>query len=474
MAKKQKVITRLKPIPYTLVDLSTSLREPQFSPTLVINNGQTNIQLFSTPDLPNNKRGFKYISCRPNPYLDSLLYSTTDLPPYHVHWSYFDRSPEMFVDEKMTTVGTRDNDGWRSTRANVGIREGTWYIEYKIINGISDKEITETDNESPASHGLDEISRSVTPMHNSNMNSSAHVRMGIARREAALEAPVGFDGYGYAIRDINCEKIHLSRRSEIKVKNNSNNDEIFNEDLKIGDIIGILVELPSMDIQKKIASAMISERVLSDPKNMDENVNDKLLQNSFIEKGIEREMIPIKYKSELFFEEYEYTGSHTMEHLLNPVTVFGEHAIPDKERFQPAKLPNSSITLYVNGEKKGIPFENLYAFLPPASEQRMARTGGGKVLQNKKSQDTFIIDNDDGELGYYPMVSCFRGGAIKINSGNDVWKLPNDLKEKFNNGLVKSYGDRIKSHTVEEYIADVIDNAVNKYLDKKELSLINM
>lgn len=465
MVKKQRVIPRLKPVPYTLRDLSTTLKQPQLSPATTINNGQSRkIQLYSTPDLPNNKRGFKYVPCRPNPFLDSSLYSTTDLPPYHVHWSYFDRSPEMYVDEKMTTVGTLDTNGWRSSRASVGIREGSWYIEYKIINGIDEKAREKTNNEynSNDNDNNNETSRSVTPMH--NMNLSSHVRLGIARREASLEAPVGFDGYGYGVRDINCEKIHLSRRSES-----------FNEDLKIGDVIGILVELPDMKTQRELAQSMIMQETLSDPKFNEPSVNNtdnnNIIENSFLEKGIERDMIPIKYKGELFFEQYEYTSSKAMEHLLNPVTVFGERAIPDKERFQPAKLPNSSMTLYVNGEKKGILFENLFAYLPPASEQRMARTGGSKVSHKKQKDDAFIVDHDDGELGYYPMVSSFRGGAIEINSSTKIWEIPQDIKDKIANGDIKPYGTRIKSFITEEYMSDLIDNTVNRYLDKKELEL---
>lgn len=462
MAKKQRVIPRLKPVPYTLADLSTSLRQPLLVPATVINNGHRDIQLYSTPDLPNNKRGFKYVPCRPNPYLDSVLYSTTDLPPYSARWSYFDRSPEMFVDPGMTLVGSQESDGWRSSRASVGIREGSWYIEYRIVSGICDLE----SGDSTERQGS-ELSRSVTPMH-SNMNLSSHVRVGIARREASLEAPVGFDGYGYGIRDIGCEKVHLSRRNEIK-----DGEHVCSSDLKVGDVIGILVELPNIETQKKIAREMIIEKTLSDPQfdgTVTNTSDSKQLQNSFIEKGVEREMIPIKYKGELFFEEYEYTSSKTMEHLLNPVTVFGERAIPDKEKFQPAKLPNSSITLYVNGERRGTPFENLFAFLPPASEQRMARNTS-KGSSKKSREESFIVDRDDGELGYYPMVSCFRGGAVEINASGEVWQTPEDLKEKFERGSTKPYGDRAKYKIIEEYVYDLVDNAVNTYLDKKETAL---
>lgn len=465
MAKKQRVIPRLKPVPYTLADLSTTLRQPQLVPATVINNGRSQIQLYSTPDLPNNKRGFKYVPCRPNPYLDSVLYSTTDLPPYGVRWSYFDRSPEMFVDQNLTHVGTQESDGWRSSRASVGIREGSWYIEYRIVSGIG-----EVENGDNLERQTSELSRSVTPMHN-NMNLASHVRLGIARREASLEAPVGFDGYGYGIRDINCEKVHLSRRSEIKEGDNV----CSGDDLKIGDVIGLLVELPDMETQTRIARSMIVEKTLSDPHLEKETgegkSNSKSLQYSFVEKGIEREMIPIKYKSGLFFEEYEYTSSKNMEHLLNPVTVFGERAIPDKEKFQPAKLPNSSITLFVNGERRGVPFENLFAFLPPASEQRMARSASKPSSKKNREEESFIVDRDDGELGYYPMVSCFRGGVVEINASGGVWQEPEELKEKLAKGAVRPYVDRVKHKVIEEYVYDLVDNAVSKFLDRKEYAL---
>lgn len=478
MTKKQRVIPRLKPVPYTVADLTLKLQQPQLSDaTSVYNNNNKNInkdisgenehiRLFSTPDLPNNKRGFKYLPCRPNPYLESNMYSTTEAPPHGVHWSYFDRSPEMYVSSDMSIVGTQETDGWRSTRANLGIREGSWYIEYKIVNGINNDEQNESEEHKANGSYKDsstQFLRSATP--SMSLNLSPHIRIGVARREASLEAPVGFDGYGYGVRDINCEKIHLSRRSEFEVKIGGKYDS-----LKVDDVIGFLVELPSMKVQKNIAKLMILQKTLSDPEFNEYSGDDSgsLLENTFVENGVVREMIPIKYKSELFFEEYEYTPSKAMEHLLNPVTVFGEHAIPDKERFQPAKLPNSSITVYVNGECKGRAFENLLAFLPPASEQRMARNIP-KSSNKKIREDQFYVDRDDGELGYYPMVSCFRGGAVQINTTESVWVPPTDLKQKLDSGVIKPYGERAKYRIVEEYTSDLIDDVVNKYLDRMEI-----
>ncbi|GMM30581.1 Bre2 protein [Martiniozyma asiatica (nom. inval.)] len=431
MGKKINVIPRFKPVPYTLSDLESKLTQPTLIESHSIQclpsyaqrkneEGQDKIQLslFTTPDLPHNRRGYKYNTSRPCPYMPSLLYATSDLPPHNVRFSYFDRSSSMSITSDLGSAGVPPSSGWKSTRGAWGIREGTWYVEFYIRKGISSNTNTNT---------------------NTN-GSDPHVRVGWARLEAALEAPVGYDGYGYGLRDKLCEIVHLSKRSPLG-----------NVDLKEGDVIGLLITLPSISIQKEISE------------------KEKARNNkSSLNLGIIRDMIPIKYKNCLFFEQYEYTSSTEMEHLLNPVTVFGEHAIPDTQRFQPTKLPDSSIHVFHNGVKlsgdctNGAAWENLLAFLPPASEQKeqekaFARLNGKLKIENSGTRD-------DGELGYYPMVSCFNGGVIEINTGKDIWITP----EGVDLDKIKNYSERYTEKVVEDVVGDIIDECVSCWLDKKE------
>jgi COMPASS component BRE2 len=83
-------------------------------------------------------------------------------------WFHFDDSASIITNEK----------GWRMGRGNVVAREGRLYYEVKILRGIP--------KDGPAMPTFTETGqRSAQP----------HVRMGWARREAPLDAPVGFDGY---------------------------------------------------------------------------------------------------------------------------------------------------------------------------------------------------------------------------------------------------------------------------------------
>lgn len=140
----------MKPVPFKNLDLNpASLPEPNAATTI------NEIEFFQTEDLPLNKRGFKYKHCRPNPEFPSNLYSTTDVPPYHVCASLFDRSSGILFSNDLKSITTAQ--GWRSSRTNVCIREGSYYFEFKILNS----------------------------------NEKSHVRIGVGRKEASLEAPVG-------------------------------------------------------------------------------------------------------------------------------------------------------------------------------------------------------------------------------------------------------------------------------------------
>ncbi|ODV87273.1 hypothetical protein CANARDRAFT_26688 [[Candida] arabinofermentans NRRL YB-2248] len=434
--KRQKIAPRLKPLPYSLHDLEAQLKKPTLTKQLTINN----TAFYANDDNPLNKRGFQYKPCRPNPFFESTLYSTSDLPPFTTRLSYFDKSPGIFIDSDCTQATALQ--GWRSIRANVPIQQGKWYVEFKIIKG---NDVGDAGN--------------------------SHVRFGFGRKEASLEAPVGFDGYGYGFRDKFGQCVHLSKPG-FTPGNTMEDDQNF----KTGDVIGLLIELPSIEVQEEIVRKQIEQKTVSQPTEdtdeIEEQESKKAIVNGFedsaaskeLDSGVIRDQIPIKYKNQLYFEQYDYNSSTQMEHLLNPVTVFGEKAIPDKEKFKPCRLPQSSITLFKNGKNKGVAFESLYSFLPPSSEQKLAS-------KRSDSKGSFNVSRNDGSLGYYPMVSCFNKGIIQLCSGPDLEVVPKDIESELASGEIRMYCERYSERVIEEYVYDLIDEVTNKYLDDIEDSL---
>ncbi len=406
---------RLKPVPFKNLDLNpASLPEPNAATTI------NEIEFFQTEDLPLNKRGFKYKHCRPNPEFPSNLYSTTDVPPYHVCASLFDRSSGILFSNDLKSITTAQ--GWRSSRTNVCIREGSYYFEFKILNS----------------------------------NEKSHVRIGVGRKEASLEAPVGFDGYSYGLRDVDGQFMTISRRQKLCIENG----------FKTGDVIGFLIQLPSLEEHRRALEEFVAEKSQLKPEQKLKKRKKKKIENDikdnvkFIEHGnILRDQIPIKYKNALYYEQYEYTTTKTMEHLLNPVTVFGEKAIiemDDKRKNIPV-IPNSKIRLFKNGVEQE-PITDLYSFLPTNIEDYEDINLGPNT---KQQQNPNYRNTDDGTLGYYPMLSAFQFGVVNLNAGPNFEFPPQDP--------VKPLSDRYNEQVVEQYYWDLVDEVEAEYLDSFDL-----
>jgi len=115
------------------------------------------------------------------------------------------------------------------SRANVFAREGSFYYEVKVLNGIPPD----------------------TPVGFQETTPQPHIRVGFARRESPLDVPVGYDAYSYGIIDSRFDPIHRSRLSKfVPPKGKKGRPkahqaatvEVPLEPLRQGDVIGLLLE----------------------------------------------------------------------------------------------------------------------------------------------------------------------------------------------------------------------------------------
>lgn len=402
------VHTRLKPSPLQH-DIMASL-EPSVTGTHTVKGLVFN----QYDDLPLNRRGYKYRACRSNSQFPSNLYLTTDMPPYRVRACYFDRAVGVSCSDDVAAVTT--TQGWLLARANVGMREGTHYFEFNVLLA--------NDGEG-----------------------KAHVRLGVGRKEAALEAPVGFDGYGYGLRDKTGQKITLSRPQPF-----------MDAGFSTGDTIGVVVELPLLQKHRASNAEFALQYQKAHPKKRKASALAADSEERALCRygNIVRDQIPIKYKNALYFEQFEYTRTKQMDHLLNPVTVMGEKAVleQDKDSKPPLPtIPDSRIVIYKNGDLVGEMYNNLYSFLPlNINDDAQATDSNTKQQQNPSYRNT-----DDLSLGYYPMMSVFQNGVVKINAGPDFkYAVPPGAKP-----LSEQYDKTV----VEEWLWDVIDEVEAEYLD---------
>lgn len=373
---------------------------------------ETNLPAVSDLHSVYNKKTFHYTHCIADPAFPSMFYyRNTEPPPFSAHMSFEDTASHMFFDRAGMHV-TSDK-GFRMTRANVAVREGRWYWECKVTQGILKKR----EEGDPDSHG--------------------HVRIGFARREASLDAPVGFDAYSYGLRDVAGQKVHLSRPKDFFPPG---------EDIKEGDVIGLEIQLPSERLQRKIVQGQYNPAI---------DLADEESDQPPEAPNIIRDRIPIRFKAHIYFEKIDYHTTKELEELMNPSPMASgsNSEPPNPNHLVPAlrTLPNSCIKVYKNGVLMGTPWTELLAFLPPASKQTQ-QTGGREAL-------------DDGSLGYYPAVSVFRGGAVEVNFGPDFWypPPPPEDADMTNGGThpklgnLRAVSERYDEQIVEDIVYDIVD-----------------
>ncbi|KYK59571.1 COMPASS complex protein [Drechmeria coniospora] len=381
-------------------------------------SGGQSVQFFETSEHVFNKKNFRYMHCIADPLFPSMIYyRQTEPEPFGPRMSFEDVAPSVYFDSSARQITT--DKGFRMGRANVAVRQGRWYWECKITQGVP-----------PVKDGA-----------GGETGRGQHVRLGWARREASLDAPVGFDAYSYGIRDVAGEKVHMSRPTDFFPPGDG---------IREGDVIGLEIQLPSEHLQRKVLEGNYSPIV--DAAD-DEHPPPAEASN------IVRDRVPIRFRSHTYFEKIEYHPTKELEDLMNPSPILPgcpPPPAPSPNHPSPAlrTLPNSCIRIYKNGVLVGTPFENLLCFLPPASKP-MPQVGARENL-------------DDGLLGYYPAVSVFRGGSAEVNFGPDFWFPPPGygsamdevdlvLAGEHRRDRIHAVSERYHQQIAEDIVYDIID-----------------
>jgi len=149
-----------------------------------------------------NREDYRYTLAEENPHISEAFRER--YIEQGVFLSREDRSPFIFLGKDRLTAWTEK--GFRLARASHCCHSGSWYYEVQVLEAKGANEQRPVDG--------------------------PHVRVGWAQRFATIEAPVGFDEFGYSFRDKTGDKVHLS----IPVK--------YGEPCTQGDVIGLLIELP--------------------------------------------------------------------------------------------------------------------------------------------------------------------------------------------------------------------------------------
>lgn len=407
-----------------------------------------------------NKKGYRYSHCVADPmFRHKQYFRQSEVPPYGPRMSYEDTDRMLHFDDTATMV--TNEKGWRMARGNVVAREGRMYYEVKIIQGIP--------NDGPKIK-VDARTGNVLP--------GPHIRMGWARREAPLDAPVGFDSYSYGISDTRFEAMHRSRASKLfkplpkgaKSKHMKARpphgrsmpiEYIMDQEICEGDVIGLEIQLPSLSLHRKVVEGIYNPAVDIGDGFDPPAVKDQWSQEKPFD--IIRDRIPVPYKGNFYFEQLDFVCSKAVEGYHERIPMPKITPSPNHSEVSLRSLPYSCIKVYKNGKVMGIANEELLAFLPPASQPSAEAIKAGAR-----------VGYDDGMVGYFPAVSVYHEGIAQVNFGPDFWYPPEELVKQREKDAqlagaakaeadipqgrkLRAIGERYKEQIAEDVTWDIID-----------------
>lgn len=431
-----------------------------------------------------------YIRAKRDP--ESFYFHACEAPPLFARLS--DENHQQCAAEKTESCFTKDmlgktgEFGSYTTRANVYVREGQFCWEARVVSS-SDK-----GNEDPR------ISLAEMQSKDRSRTDRGGLRVGFVRREHSWSENLGSNAYSYAFvaRGTGTSDYGNVRFNSEMFKVNGINPG----NLKVGDVIGLRITLPPLEVHKKVVDGTFNPteypHLACGPANL------KSKKSSTSKKGqkpnhkqrdseppskskdskkqdnrshphqtnlaplvgtnippaldILRDRNPFLHKGIVYFECPDYTQRPdlmrpmTRGKTLNPETgkpyQLDQDTHPNHELPHLRTLPGSKIEVWINGKYHGVVWENLFAFLPPAS-----------FIERSNKTTNLYGDVDDGHLGYYPAVSTFTGGAVQCKFDEPWWFGFDDAPEATGEGhpWARPIGHRYAEQIVEDFITDLVD-----------------
>lgn len=374
-----------------------------------------------------------------------------------------------------------------AARANVFAREGAYYFETKLIS----QSVASMETQQRSLSFFDKVADRGT--ESLDIGST---RLGFVRREHHLGYPPGASFYGYGLKLVGGHTKDFGSvlfGSEMyKVKGRPF------PDFKRGDVIGLMITLPPLEVQRKIiegtyipekpATTAPSKKGKKGKKAKDPvpepepAVSEQSTHNDPHTNSV-HDIVRFRYPilagpptKACYHESVEYTLQEDLRgvHAVNsnahskgsPIKAPDQNKMirpnlfprPNEARVDHPlphfrTLPGSKIEIWVNGEYLGIVWEDLLAFLPPASflEDPGAMVEVNKPKGKRKKAERVFVD--DGSLGYYPCISVYGGGASECRFKDFWYGIPEDRPE------ARPFEDRYAEQGVEDVLATVVDEA---------------
>jgi hypothetical protein len=258
----------------------------------------------------------------------------------------------------------------------------------------------------------------------------SHIRVGFATQKADPQAPVGYDGFGYGIRDIDTAIVHRARRRPFAGRQ-----------VQRGDVIGCLIDLPAPLLKECDGDvATITEAEIADDSAapLAASTADAAAAGTAADADFSFDNVAAAATATAAAAASSSSSSSSQAANSNAPKTYYDHS-----RGAPPKPPSlikppnptpgpvcidSAICFYLNG----VPLRD-------ASGEPKSYSMTGRPAHHQYAAFTDIHSGL-----YYPAVSCFNGARVRVTLG------PESFDAEGEEGAVNTHQFRYAPNDVEE------------------------
>ena len=220
---------------------------------------------------------------------------------------------------------------------------------------------------------------------------NAHIRVGFATEKADMQAPCGYDGFGYSIRDIDGSVFHRSRGRAFA-----------NRSIQPGDVIGCLIDLKGEPLhpgnQGDITEEELNDSSMVEALETDGEDVRLMLPPTEAEKKAKENNGKEEEENQMDMDQDKAQDrrAKTYYHYTRPKPAKPPQATKPPDPVPEPPVKGSYICFYLNGE--------------PLRPQIASEEQEGHECPFAAFRDIH------GGL-YYPAVSCYNGAKVRLAFG---------------------------------------------------------
>eukprot|EP01135_Chromosphaera_perkinsii_P008545 Nk52_evm11s1400 gene=Nk52_evmTU11s1400 len=306
------------------------------------------------------------------------------------------RGKNFLEQQRQQYLHLMGDKGYCSARATHGVSAGTWYFEVEVLTPDPERKCSVND---------------------------AHCRLGWSQKYAELQAPCGYDDFGYSYRDKYGTAFHKAHGHR------------YGDSFTTGDVIGLMICLPSEapSVLPRAVQCEAESGVTSEGKE-GRSSRSKSSQAKAAEATVKAEVTsgPLLSNATFKYEEAQTSMTTSFDGKLINLNGTKTTEEEDEESERANELIETDAVNICKTKKILVDYKGHSYYEEKYNSTDVVKTlrplKGSKIMFFKNGTCQGVAFSDINGGMYFPTISLYMGARVKVNFGPEFKHTPDKGK----------------------------------------------